>query len=583
MFSLIKSIKCDKSSFKQVIFKEGFNIIVADKTSESTSKDSRNGVGKSTLIEILDFCLGSDMTEGLKAEQLYNWTFFLEIDLNEESYIISRNTKISKYVYIEKGNVENWPLKPKKDLLLNKKFYSISQWRKLMGDQLFNLKIVDKKKKYKPSYRSLISYFIRKGKDAYLNPFQHSKMQQKWDIQVNNAYLLGLNFEFPAKLQLIKEKKKLLKSLKTASKTEFFDNIMGSIGELEAEKIKVENKIRIIENQIRSYKVYPQYYNIQEEANEISEKICKLNDEYTINFNLLTQYQNSIKEEEYTPTYDIKEVYSKIGLIFPQSVKKRLEDVEKFHTSIIRDRKEYLLTEIERLNNIINSTKEQIEKFSNERAEKMKILTTHGALNEFSKIQENLVNKKSFLNEIKQKVENLKKVEKGSSEIKIEKEILLQDARRDFNHRKDPLKDAILKFNKNSEFLYSEPGTLSIDIDKNGYSFKVDIKRDGSEGIDSMKIFCYDLTFLEIRNPKPFFLIHDSILFDNVDERQIAKAFELASNICKNIKAQYICTMNSDRIPYHEFNPDFKEEFEDCIILKLTDDKEDGGLLGIRY
>lgn len=52
---MIYSVSCDKPSFKNIEFKPGFNVILAERTKESTIKDSGNGLGKSTLIEIIHF------------------------------------------------------------------------------------------------------------------------------------------------------------------------------------------------------------------------------------------------------------------------------------------------------------------------------------------------------------------------------------------------------------------------------------------------------------------------------------------------------------------------------------------------
>jgi uncharacterized protein YydD (DUF2326 family) len=77
----------------------------------------------------------------------------------------------------------------------------------------------------------------------------------------------------------------------------------------------------------------------------------------------------------------------------------------------------------------------------------------------------------------------------------------------------------------------------------------------------------------------PDFLIHDSHLFDGVDERQIAKALEIASKLTGEYKFQYIVTMNSDDLP--EESQEFKIS-EYILPVKLTDATEDGGLFGLR-
>ena len=77
------------------------------------------------------------------------------------------------------------------------------------------------------------------------------------------------------------------------------------------------------------------------------------------------------------------------------------------------------------------------------------------------------------------------------------------------------------------------------------------------------------------------FLIHDSIIYEDVDERQVAHAIEQAAAKADEYNFQYIMTINSDMIPYSDFRNDFN--FEKHIKLKLSDENESGSLLGIRY
>jgi uncharacterized protein YydD (DUF2326 family) len=79
----------------------------------------------------------------------------------------------------------------------------------------------------------------------------------------------------------------------------------------------------------------------------------------------------------------------------------------------------------------------------------------------------------------------------------------------------------------------------------------------------------------------PGFLIHDSHLFDGVDERQVAKAFQRAAKMASDLHIQYIVTLNSDALPRWlpaGFNPD------DYILpVRLTDATDDGGLFGMHF
>jgi uncharacterized protein YydD (DUF2326 family) len=79
----------------------------------------------------------------------------------------------------------------------------------------------------------------------------------------------------------------------------------------------------------------------------------------------------------------------------------------------------------------------------------------------------------------------------------------------------------------------------------------------------------------------PGFLIHDSTIFDGVDERQRAEALELAASESQAHGLLDICTLNSDYIPRNEFSSDFR--IEDYIRLRLTDADVAGRLMGVRF
>jgi uncharacterized protein YydD (DUF2326 family) len=80
---MIHGISANQSSFHSVTFTTGLNVVLAERTDTSTQKDTRNGVGKSTLIDIIDFCLGSNQPKGkgLMIEPLENWAFTIDITL----------------------------------------------------------------------------------------------------------------------------------------------------------------------------------------------------------------------------------------------------------------------------------------------------------------------------------------------------------------------------------------------------------------------------------------------------------------------------------------------------------------------
>lgn len=588
---MIRAVRCDQKSFKGVSFEKGFNVVLAQRTEESTEKDSRNGTGKTSLIEIIHFCLGSTISpkNTLQAQELEDWTFILDITLRGKEYTVYRNTLNRSYIKIE-GDFSDWPIKPLYNDEEDSYIMKVRDWIQLLGYLMFDLSAQMNQRynpplKYSPTFRSLISHFVRRGVEAFQSPFKHFSQQQEWDIQVNNTYLLGLNWEYAAEFQILKDRRKTLKNLKEAAEQGLLTGFIGSLGELEAERVRLEEKINESRRELETFKVHPQYYDIEEEVNRLTEEIHEITNRYTLNRQILHKYEESVAEEQDVPIDKVEQIYNEAGLIFSDNVIRNLSKVMDFHRKVIENRKDYLQSETARLSREIEEQKSQIKSLSNERSKLFTILRTHGALEEYSKLQSRVTNLEQQLEEIKNRIENLKKFEADKSSLDIEKQSLLQKARRDFEERKAQRDKAISLFNKNSQKLYAEPGILSIDIVKKGYKLKVDIKRARSQGIEYMKVFCYDLMLIQLRaqyQDMPGFLIHDSTIYDGVDERQIAASMELAAEEAEKRGFQYICTINSDCVPYGDFSSKFRAEFDNYVRIEFTD-KEDGCLFGIRF
>jgi uncharacterized protein YydD (DUF2326 family) len=580
---MINAVRCNHPSFKQVSFEENFNVVLAERTKESTKKDSRNGLGKTTLIEIIHFCLGADAKKrsGLIVETLEEWSFSLDLTLNGNSVIVTRSVKSPSKVVLE-GNTSNFPIKPKREkgLLV----LSVKDWNAVLGNLMFGLPIGGENRKAKPSFRSLISYFIRREKDGFSIPFEHHRKQLEWDKQVNNAFLLGLAWEDASDLHALKEKQKLLDSIKKAAQSGVITDVLGSLGELEAMKVRLEARVREEAENLNNFRVHSQYSELEQRANLLTEEFHQAANANVMDEQMLSFYVSSLEEENEPSSNDIAQIYARVAIELPGLVRRRLEEVELFHHQIVENRRQFLSAEIERLRRNITLRQELMRNKTEERASILQILRSHGALEEYTLLQQLHLGNVASLNELNKQIESLKKFEEGKRALKVERDLLQQRALHDYNERRVQRERAIALFNANSEALYNAPGNLVIDVGNNGFQFKVEIERSGSQGVSNMKIFCYDLMLAQLwsqNERSPRILIHDSKIFDGVDERQIAIALQLAKREAERCNFQYICCLNSDLVPWSEFDQGF--DLRNHVRLELSDAQIGGSLLGVRF
>ena len=115
---MIHRISANKSSFRAVEFDTGFNIILADRQDDNSSNNDRrscNGLGKTTLINIIDFCLGANHTDGspcnLYHREIADWEFTLDITLGDSKISATRGFEESSRMYIS-GSTDKLKLSP---------------------------------------------------------------------------------------------------------------------------------------------------------------------------------------------------------------------------------------------------------------------------------------------------------------------------------------------------------------------------------------------------------------------------------------------------------------------------------------
>jgi uncharacterized protein YydD (DUF2326 family) len=587
---MIHSVTSDLESFKGLAFKPGLNVLLTDKSEGATDRQSRNGAGKTSFIELIHFLFASkvDKDSIFKSDTLAPWTFEARVDIGGEQVDVSRSGLKPSRIRIQ-GDPSAWPMEPTLDARLGDLSLSQDQFRAVLGALLFGLPAeleAEESVRFRPSFRSLFSYFARRqNSGGFLSPTQHSTKQQPWDQQVSISYLLGLDPRIPQEFQEVRTQEKAMSELRKAAKEGGLGKYFGSAAELRTKLTIAEARARRLADQLASFVVVPEYANMEREASIITRDISTFNDQNTADRELILQLENAISSEEPPASANLERLYADAGIVLPGTVKRRFDEVQRFHEAVIENRRSHLSSEVQAANARIAARDTERERADERRRQLMGILRSGGALDHYSALQEEAGRAEAEAEGLRHRLATAERIESTKAELDIERARLLKALQDDHHERAPIIAEAILAFEELSNALYEKAGSLTVSATPNGPTVDVRIDAQRSKGITNMQIFCFDLMLAELvtkRGMGPGFLIHDSHLFDGVDERQVAKALQLGADHASAVGFQYIVTMNSDALPRDGFRPDF--DIGDYVIpTRLTDANESGGLFGLRF
>jgi uncharacterized protein YydD (DUF2326 family) len=565
------SLTSNKNSFKPVHFNNefGLNFIVATQNNAHDKDSTYNGVGKSLVIALIHFCLGSSKKDSFKRD-LPDWSFKLTFKIENEIYISERKTNTQEII------------------ILNNKEIAVSKFNKKFGELLFEIP----EEVSQLSFRSLLPFFIRPKKASY-NYFNNpNAVKNDFQILITNSLLLGLDVLLvQEKFRLRKEKERIKSLVKELNADVHLKEFFNQKKDASLEGQQVKEDINKLQNDLSKFEVAEDYYEVNKEANTLKNELDKINNKIVL---LQNQIKNIDETRRISPDIkreNIENIYKEASIIIKEDALKTLSELEKFYEHLSKSREKRLLDQKK-------SLKEELKKLENNKEikntdldNKLKYLNAKQALDVF-------INLNNKLSDLKAKEANIIKYNEliesyNKSKIKTEKsfiesteqtDIYLNDAKEIIKETTDYFRSVSKRFFPNSAAgitIYNNSGDNQIRFD-----IDAKIEADASDGINNIKIFCYDLTLL-IKGyaHKINFLFHDSRLLDGVDSRKTAELFKILNENIKKEKKQYILSLNQnqlDEMKRHLSDTEYKNIISDNICLELKDDSSESKLLGIQ-
>ncbi|WP_235716011.1 DUF2326 domain-containing protein [Acetivibrio cellulolyticus] len=523
-----------------------------------------NNVGKTTVLKLIDFCLGADKT-----------TIYTDTENKKEEYILVKDFLINNNVLVTLLLGEGLHINDTGDILVERNFLTGNKSiRRINGKQyaekdfetkLLELIIPEHKGEEKPTFRQIISHNIR-YRDENINNTLKTLNHFTTDIEYETLYLflLGCPFDKGAQKQVITKKikqEKVYKERLEKTQTKNAYEIALSMIEEDIEKLnKKKSSLNINEN---FEKDIQELNNIKYGINKSSAIVSKLE----IRKDLIIEAKKEL--EENVSNIDINQ----LRLIYNQAksniegIQKTFEDMVSYHNNMLLEKIRFIAQDLPRLEEEINDNKLKLKSLLIKEKEFSQRVTKGDSFKEFEQFVIELNEKyrekgemESILSQIREAEENL---DKYQEELDAIEDDLFTDI------FEDKLMSQIKKFNRYfsaiSEELYGEKYALKYDktVKKSGEQiFKFSsFNANMSSGKKQGEILCFDLAYTMFADEEGISCLH--FLLNDKKELMHDNQLLKVSEFIKNKDIQLVVSILKDKLP-EELNSN------ENIVLRLS-------------
>lgn len=589
---MIHSIGSTLPSFKALTFHAGLNVLLAERHKASSETDTRNGAGKSSVVDIVHFLLGASLKGKsiFKNAPLLDHEFDGVFSFDGHRFEVARGGRDPDRVFVRSDHPSRRRVGLALDMLSGREFVSLDEWKRWLGHLVFKLPLQPGERKafdekHAPSFRQLFGYFARRRVDGgFHEPTKFFNQQSACDVQVALSYLLGLDWELAREFELERQDSREHSAGKrraAARATGGLSSVASLRALLAVEQAAAEKKGRDVEN----FKVEEHFDDLAREAAAAKVRLDELSVELAVAESAIRHLEATVAEEEIKERPDIERMYSVAGIALPTSVTETFDNVRSFHASVVANRRLHLDEEISFQNARAGEIRKEMRFQGARRSEILTSLDGKGAFRDLIQQQRTLTKLEEKVARTESLLKDAEDIDEKDSTLKIDREKLRARLSADQAARVEQIKAAAIAFSEAKTALYGERrGALEIRATPSGPKFDVWIEQDLSGGISNMELFCFDYALFKISSGLlggPGFLLHDSHLFADVDARQIASAIDIATAAVGEVGAQYIVHLNSD-----EFGKLSLPSHVDIAKARLPvtlDDTETGGLFGVRF
>jgi len=575
---LLNRIYSETGLFDEVRFLPGINIILGKYSGDREGRGV-NGVGKSTLVRLIDFALLSKEAKEFFDIKIKTRSFLkdhnliLEFSMDNIIYKIKRefgNQKIAYFGLKGENLVE----------------YSESELRDILGTKFFCL---DEYNGYIDSawFRRLMRFFIkddinhheRKDPINFIDP-----NLRKSALLIYNFYLLGIPNSNIYEFNNLQERIEKLKSTVKELERKIEEETGKTVEEFRIEMLNMEERIIILEDSLKEFKFIDNYKDVERRLIELSNLISQKLASYNVLRRKLEDYQKSYTFELDIDVERVKELYYEINKELANFVKQTLDEVISFRKEIIENRRKFLIKRETELNKSINVILNDISKLEEERSKLYKLLQEEKALDSIINTYEQLINEKAKIERNMSSIRNIQEIERTIADLDIDKSIIISKIIDNIDGSKYRITELTSLFNnilRSAIFLDEKVEGAYFDVKASTsrrnlpVDILINVPRPDALGQSRFRILAYDLmaffNILDTRATLPHFLIHDGV-FHSISKKTVINILNyIYSQHLRYTNFQYIITANEEEIIIPPNIGDYRFDWKQMVIAKYED------------
>ena len=540
---------------REINFHKGLNLIVDETPSGDTL--TGNNVGKTTVLRLIDFCLGKDGSVVYKDPENSR-----EIDPMVKSFLIDRKVIITLTIV---DNLEN----PQREVEISRNFLSSrrenvcqvngrditkSELESVLGAEIFPQITISK-----PTFRQIIAHNVRYD-DLRLNHTLDilNSFTKLEEYETLYLFMFGCDYDEGAhREELIANIKSELNYKKRLEKRETKSSYKVALEDVEREIKKLEAKKTTLNINPQIEQDLAELSSVKERLNQVTSLITSLR----IRKDVIEESVREFNAQQFTEDIsELRLIYLQASSLIP-NIQRTFEDMVEYHNKMLANRVKFIEEELPALDTKIASLTSELASLRKSENELSAKVIASDTFEDLEKIINDLNEQYKRKGEYSAIISQIDEVEKTMSKFNEELSAidngLFSD---DFRKKVD---SQLSKFNEIfadlSEELYDERYSIKEDVVRNQkgqnvYKFSV-IGTNLSSGKKQGEISCFDIAYTMFADkeniPCMHFILNDKkeLMHDN----QLVKLADISNR--ENI--QFVASILEDKLPETLKNEDY--------------------------